>query len=64
LAGAGAVVIAILPHAGTLLERVAANAPLPRGLRARVLGLLEQVLLGVRPFHSVWRFTGLCFLQS
>jgi glycosyltransferase 2 family protein len=61
-AGLGAVAIAILPHTGGLLEKVLHRLPLPAALRHRLLQLAEQVLLGMRAFHSVSRFFGFAAL--
>ncbi len=56
LAAAGALAVAVLPRAGGLLETVLRRLPLPAGLRARLLRLAEQILLGLRAFHSGRRF--------
>ncbi|HWB83416.1 MAG TPA: lysylphosphatidylglycerol synthase transmembrane domain-containing protein [Bryobacteraceae bacterium] len=54
---AAAVAIAILPHAGGLLERLLQRVPMP-GLRQRLQHLMQEVLLGMRAFHDVRRFAG------
>lgn len=56
-AGLGLLAIAIVPHTGNLCEAVIRRLPLPGGLRDRLLGLAEQILLGLRAFHSVGRLT-------
>jgi uncharacterized protein (TIRG00374 family) len=58
VAGAGAIAIMLLPHTGSLVENVLRRIPMPEGLRKRVLGLAEQILLGLRAFHNWGRFTG------
>ena len=58
IAAAGALAIAVLPHTGNLLETVLRRIPLPAGLRARLLDLAEQILLGLRALHSWRRFLG------
>jgi uncharacterized membrane protein YbhN (UPF0104 family) len=56
IAAAGALAVAVLPHTGNLLETLLRHIPLPAGLRARLLRLAEQILLGLRAFHSGRRF--------
>src|SRR6185369_14782538 len=58
VAGAGAVVLMLLPHTGSLLENLLRRIPMPEGLRNRLLHLAEQILLGLRAFHDWGRFTG------
>src|SRR5207248_3318295 len=53
-AGLGAVALLVLPHTGRLAEILLQKAPLPGGLRQRLLGLTEQILLGLRAFHD-WK---------
>jgi uncharacterized membrane protein YbhN (UPF0104 family) len=62
VAGAGAVVIIVLPHTGGLVENLLRRLPLPEGLRKRLLPLAEQILLGLRAFHNWGRFTGFVLL--
>lgn len=57
VAGAGAVAIVVLPHAGGLVEAVLAWLPLGR-FRNPLLALAEQVLLGLRAFHQWGRLLG------
>jgi uncharacterized membrane protein YbhN (UPF0104 family) len=57
-AGAGAIAIAVLPHTGGLCQNILRRLPLPHGLRDRLIGLAEQVLLGMRAFHNTGRFLG------
>ena len=58
IAGAGAVAIMVLPHTGGLLETVLRRMPLPVRLRSILLRLAEQILQGLRAFHSWRRFAG------
>jgi len=58
IAGAGAVAIMVLPHTGGLLETVVRRLPLPARLRSILLRLAEQILQGLRAFHSWRRFAG------
>jgi uncharacterized membrane protein YbhN (UPF0104 family) len=57
-AGLGAVAIAVLPHTGELCPRLLRRLPLPHALRDRLIGLADQVLLGMRAFHHTGRFLG------
>jgi len=63
LAGAGAVAVMVLPHTGGLLETVLRRVPLPASVRRVLLGLAEQVLLGLRAFHDWRRFAGFVCLM-
>ena len=65
IAALGALTVAVLPHAEGLIEKLLHRIPLPAGIRARLLGLAEQILLGLRAFHNAGRllsFTGLTAL--
>jgi glycosyltransferase 2 family protein len=55
-AAVGALTVALLPHTGDLVRNLLHRIPLPAGLRARLLLLSEQVLLGLRAFHHWGRF--------
>lgn len=55
---AGALLVIVLPHSGGWLESLVKRIPLPASLRARLLGLVEQILLGVRAFHDWGRLAG------
>jgi hypothetical protein len=57
-AAAGAIAIAVLPHTGGLCQNVLRRLPLPIALRDRLIGLVDQVLLGMRAFHNTGRFLG------
>ena len=58
VAAMGALAVTIIPHTGNLLIHVMKRAPLPAGVRIKLLGLSEQVLLGMRAFHDWRRFGG------
>jgi glycosyltransferase 2 family protein len=58
IATIGAFTIAVLPHTGSLFRGVIERLPLPHKLRDLLLGLVDQVLLGMRAFHNVGRFLG------
>lgn len=64
IAGAGAVAIVVLPHTGNLLATVLRRIPMPEGLRARLLALSEEILLGVRAFHHWGRLAGFVLLTA
>ena len=55
-AAVGALTVTILPHTGDLVRKLLHRIPLPAVLRARLLPLSEQVLLGLRAFHHWGRF--------
>jgi hypothetical protein len=58
----GALSIAVLPHTGNLCRGLIGRVPLPHKLRDGLLHLVDQVLLGMRAFHSVGRFLGFAAL--
>lgn len=62
VAGTGAVLILILPHTGSLFERILQRLPLPSPIRGFLLRATEQVLLGLRAFHSWSRLAGFVLL--
>jgi glycosyltransferase 2 family protein len=62
IAGLGAVAIAVIPHTGGLCQNVLRRLPLPHALRDRLIGLTDQVLLGMRAFHNTGRFVGFAAL--
>ena len=62
VATTGAVVIMVLPHTGTLLEKILMRIPMPAGVRKSLIKLVEQILLGMRAFHDWSRFAGFVFL--
>jgi uncharacterized membrane protein YbhN (UPF0104 family) len=48
----GALGIAILPRLERFWKYLLERAPVPEGLRARLLHILEQILFGLRAFHD------------
>jgi uncharacterized protein (TIRG00374 family) len=56
VAALGALIITVLPHTGSLCRRLIERMPLPHQLKALLLQLADQVLLGMRAFHNVGRF--------
>jgi len=62
IAGAGALVIILLPHTGGLVEKVLARIPMPAAVRKFLLRLAEQVMLGLRAFHHWGRFAAFILL--
>lgn len=54
----GLAAIAILPLLGSLGRRAIERAPLPHGMRARLIAAMEQGLRGMRAFHDVGRLSG------
>jgi uncharacterized protein (TIRG00374 family) len=64
IAGAGAIAIAVLPHTGNLLSTILRRIPMPERIRTRILGLTEQILLGVRAFHDWGRLAGFVALTA
>lgn len=47
--------IAILPKLEGLCEKLLSVLPVPAGLRAKLLGIIEQVMVGMRSFHHAKR---------
>ena len=58
VAAAGAAAITVLPHTGRLPEVMIQRIPLPARLREPALGLVAQVLSGMRALHNWRRFAG------
>jgi glycosyltransferase 2 family protein len=61
---AGIALLASLPHAGGLVERVVRWLPLPENLKERVQKMAEQILLAIRAFHNVGRFVSFALLTA
>src|ERR1039458_3448958 len=59
IAGVGLLAIALAPHTGDLVARLLRRIPMPTGLRARLLELAAQILLGLRTLHSPTLLAGL-----
>ncbi len=58
----GAACIAILPRTERFWLKVLARVPIPQSIRARIAGILEEILVGLRAFHHsgrLARFAGL-----
>src|ERR1700693_3822113 len=64
VAAAGTLTVAILPHTGALVPNLLHRIPLPAALRARLLPLVEQVLLELRAFHHWGRFGGFALFTA
>jgi uncharacterized membrane protein YbhN (UPF0104 family) len=63
-AAAGALVIVILPHTGNLVKTILQRLPLPDGVRMRLAGFADQILLGLRAFHDWGRLAGFVGLTA
>jgi hypothetical protein len=61
---AAAVGVAVLPYIHGFIELGLRVLPLPAGLRDKVLGLLGQVILGLRAFHDPGRFAAFAGLTA
>jgi len=48
----GAVLIAIVPRMESIIRRLVERAPMPLALRAKLIGLMEHGLRGIRAFHD------------
>lgn len=59
---AGALLVTVLPHTGTLIQRVCLRLPLPERARAFLKNTAGQVLLGLRAFHDWGRLSGFAAL--
>jgi glycosyltransferase 2 family protein len=63
IAALGAVAVTvILPHTGGWIERILKLLPLPHKFRDLLLRIAEQVLMGLRAFHSWKRLGGFALL--
>jgi uncharacterized protein (TIRG00374 family) len=60
----GALMVVVLPHAETLIERLLATLPLPAAFRTRLVGFAEQILLGLRVFHHAGRLLSFTLLTA
>jgi uncharacterized protein (TIRG00374 family) len=61
---AGVVAIAALPYLEGFAVKLLRRLPLPEGIRLRLLGLIEQVTLGLRAFHRPSRLAGFVALTA
>ncbi len=64
VAGAGTLVLMILPHMDGVVKSIVQRLPAPPALKERIQGIAEQILLGVRAFHHPWRFIGFVLLTA
>lgn len=64
VAVAGALAIVILPHSGTLVDRLIARLPLSDRVRKFLLHTSGQVLLGLRAFHDWGRLAAFAGLTA
>jgi len=60
----GALTVTVVPHTGNLLTKLLGRLPLPAGFHIKLVGLSEQVLLGMRAFHHWGRFGGFVALTA
>ena len=58
LALGGVLAIALLPLLGSVGTTVIERAPLPRGLRPKLIATMEHALRGMRAFHDFRRLSG------
>ena len=63
-AGAGALTLALLPHAEPLVHRLVGRLPIPLAWQRRLLASLSEVLLGVRAFHHLGRLVNFGVLTA
>lgn len=64
VAALGALMVVVLPHAEAMIQKVLRLMPLPGAIRGRLLGLAEQILLGLRVFHHAGRLLSFTFLTA
>jgi uncharacterized membrane protein YbhN (UPF0104 family) len=64
VAALGALMVAILPHAEGLIEKILQRLPLPGPLRNRLSGFAGQILLGLRAFHHAGRLANFTLLTA
>ena len=64
VSGAGALAVALLPHTGSLIERILKRLPLAERVRNFLLRTAAQVLLGLRAFHHWGRLGGFAGLTA
>lgn len=61
---AGVLFVIIVPHTGRMIESVVKRIPLPASFRTVLLGMADQVLLGLRAFHDWRRLAGFGVLTA
>ena len=64
VAALGAVMVAVLPHAEGLIEKLLQRMPLPGALRDRLSRFAGQILLGLRAFHHAGRLASFTLLTA
>lgn len=64
IAGIGALMVVVLPHAEGLIVKLLHRIPLPGKIRARLLEFAEQILLGLRVFHHAGRLLSFTALTA
>jgi uncharacterized protein (TIRG00374 family) len=64
IAALGALMVVVLPHAESLIEKLLHRIPLPGALRDRVLGFADQILQGLRAFHNTGRLLKFTLLTA
>jgi uncharacterized membrane protein YbhN (UPF0104 family) len=56
--------VAVLPHAEGLIQKLLQRLPLPHAIRERLLGFAGQILLGLRAFHHAGRLLSFTLLTA
>jgi len=64
IATLGALMVAVLPHCEGLIRTVLRRMPIPGFIRERLLGLAEQILLGIRVLHHPGRLLTFTLLTA
>jgi uncharacterized protein (TIRG00374 family) len=64
VAAAGLAVLLLLPRLGPLLEKLVSTVPLPLSARARLLEIIEQLILGVGALHHLMRLASFASLTA
>ena len=64
IAALGALMVAVLPHAEGLIQKVLRRMPLPGAMRERLIGFVLQILLGLRAFHHAGRLLSFALLTA
>jgi glycosyltransferase 2 family protein len=64
VAAAGLAALWLLPRLRPLLQKLVSTVPLPLPVRARLLGIVEQLVLGVHTLHHPGRLAGFASLTA
>lgn len=64
VAAVGLAVLLLLPRLRSLLERLVSIVPLPMPARVRLLGIVEQLVLGIRTLHHPVRLASFASLTA